>query len=166
MHGHPANRLKNIDAMRRAGVDPKIGEWPGDEGYMPDRGLTTQAPPASEGGLSERSDPSPSEAVRAAAAESIVQEFVNAAIAGQDPEEVTRIAEECNDVSRTVGLEHNLVLRDIAASIHASVQALNVFVTEAARRGVSVRIYSRFDSVKGARARPIRVDVKLTKVIT
>lgn len=156
MHGHPANRHKNIEAMRRAGVDPKIGEWPGDEGYTP---------PASEGGLSERSDPSPSEAVCAAAAESVVQDFVNAAIANQDPEEVTRIAEECNELSRTVGLDHDLVLRDIAASIHASVQALNVFVAEAARRGVSVRIYSRFDSVKGARARPIRVDVKLTKVV-
>ncbi len=156
MHGHPANRLKNIEAQRRAGVDPKVGEWPGDEGYVP---------PASEGELSERSDPSPSEAVRAAAARSVVEEFVKLAIADQSPEELERVATECNDVSRTVNLEHDEVLRDIAASIHASVQALNVFVAEAARRGVSVRVSSRFASVKDARARPIRLEAKLTKVV-
>lgn len=33
MLNHPANRAKQIKAMREANVDPKIGEWPGDPGY-------------------------------------------------------------------------------------------------------------------------------------
>lgn len=33
MYNHPANRLKQIRAMERAGVDPGIGKWPGDPGY-------------------------------------------------------------------------------------------------------------------------------------
>lgn len=156
MHGHPANRLKNIEAQRRAGVDPKIGEWPNDPGYVP---------PASEGELSERFDPSPSEAVRVAAAESVIEEIVKAAAAAQDPEELKRVAAECNDVSRLTGLEHDEVLREIASVIHAGVQALNVFIAEAARRGVSVQTYTKFASVEGAQARAIRLEVKLTKVI-
>ncbi len=36
MLGHPANRRKQIEAMERAGVDPKVGEWPGDPGYEGD----------------------------------------------------------------------------------------------------------------------------------
>lgn len=33
MQNHPANKLRQIKAMREAGVDPRIGEWPGDPGY-------------------------------------------------------------------------------------------------------------------------------------
>ncbi len=33
MRSDPAYRNKNIQAQVKAGVDPKIGEWPGDPGY-------------------------------------------------------------------------------------------------------------------------------------
>ncbi len=36
MKGHPANRDRQIQAVRDSGHDPKVGTWPGDPGFEGD----------------------------------------------------------------------------------------------------------------------------------
>ncbi len=36
MKGHPANRDRQIQAVRDSGHDPKVGTWPGDPGFKGD----------------------------------------------------------------------------------------------------------------------------------
>lgn len=39
MQNHPANRNRQIEAVRAAGRDPQVGTWPGDPGFV--EGCTT-----------------------------------------------------------------------------------------------------------------------------
>ncbi|MEE8551560.1 MAG: hypothetical protein V3T08_09945 [Gemmatimonadota bacterium] len=107
MDNHPGNRQKQIDAVRRAGVDPKVGEWPGD----PDFEAT-------------------------------------------GPSVLRRIATQCSDAVRTT----------VIISIHAGVQALNVYLAEAARCGLAVVVTPALDDKDpGAQVRAVRLHAKVVK---
>ncbi len=43
MRNHPANKDRQIKAVRDAGHDPKIGSWPGDPGYVGDGSVGVRA---------------------------------------------------------------------------------------------------------------------------